>query len=73
MKRCEDYAYTGVECCEGCHYEYDHEDELQRGFDLITIQIDGEMAKVCCTLAYFFYPDGSWKDRSKTGQWSRNE
>lgn len=50
----------------GCHYEAEAKDLLR---PLITIQIDGEMAYVCCELAYFFYPDGSWKS-SKTGQWA---
>jgi hypothetical protein len=56
MKTCKDFEWTGVECCPGCHYELDHEDELQRGFDLITIKVDGELVKVCCELAEFFYP-----------------
>ena len=67
MKKCRDYAYIGVECCIGCH-DPDPEDEV----GLITIQISGEMAYVCCAVAYFFYPDGEWKDRSMTGQWTQD-
>lgn len=68
MKRCKDYAYTGVECCYGCHIEA--EEMAEHGYTLITIQIDGEMAYVCCEIASFFYPKGDWKDESPTGQWS---
>jgi hypothetical protein len=46
---------------------------MPEGSALITIQIDGEPAYVCCEVADFFYPDGSWKKRSKTGQWAQLE
>jgi hypothetical protein len=61
MKTCEDFGYTGVACCMGCHCEPD---------ELITIKVDGEWVQVCCGLADFFYPDGSWKATSPTGGWS---
>ena len=66
MKTCKDFAYTGVDCCQGCHYEAD-DPELRSM--LITIPIDGEPAYVCCELADFFYPDGLWKTKDTTGQW----
>jgi hypothetical protein len=65
MKTCKDYEYTGVNCCPCCHNDMDGE--------LVTIQISGEDAYVCCDIARFFYPDGSWKERSKTGQWSARD
>jgi hypothetical protein len=68
MKTCEDFGYTGVACCMGCHYEAEHK-ELSR--DLITIKVDGQWAEVCCDIADFFYPDGSWKATSPTGGWAR--
>jgi hypothetical protein len=71
MKTCKDFGWTGVECCMGCHYEAEHWADIQPGFELITIKVDGELVKVCCELASFFYPDGSWKE-SRTGQWAQN-
>jgi hypothetical protein len=41
---------------------------MPEGSSLIRFQIDGEPAYVCCGVADFFYQDGSWEARSKTGQ-----
>jgi len=69
MKACGDYAYLGVKCCEPCHARADEDDGWACG-ELVTIKISGEDAYVCCNIARFFYPDGSWKEKSKTGQWA---
>ena len=69
MRTCKDFEYAGVGCCDGCHSEADCPECGYPG--LITIKINGEEAYVCCTLARFFYPDGSWMYKSKTGQWSK--
>ncbi len=68
MKHCKDFEYTGVRCCQGCHYENEDPDLLT---PLITIPINGELAQVCCELADFFYPGGSWKEKDTTGKWSK--
>jgi hypothetical protein len=65
MKTCKDFEYTGVECCVGCHEEVENYTS-----GLVTIQINGEAVYVCCEIAHFFYPDGSWKD---AGQWWSDE
>lgn len=65
MKTCKDFEYTGIECCIGCHAEAEMEDEPR---PMISIQINGEMAVVCCHLADFFYPNFSWKDGGREGK-----
>jgi hypothetical protein len=71
LKTCKDFTGLGIGCCEGCHWEVDH--NLPGGSALITIQLEGERAHMCCEIADFFYPDESWKKRSKTGQWAQPE
>jgi hypothetical protein len=68
MKTCKDYEYLGLDCCRGCYYEHEAEDI---GTPLITVMVDGEMARVCCELASFFYPDNSWKEKDQAGQWRK--
>ena len=72
MKTCKDYTYIDVPCCSSCHDQGEEDGEWAAG-ELVTIKISGEDAYVCCTIASFFYPDGSWKDKSTTGQWSAGE
>lgn len=49
-KTCKDFGWTGIDCCSSCHEEPEYELDI--------VQVDGELALLCCKLRRFFYPDG---------------